>query len=153
MKKRWLSLGLVVLLAMAGGFAGGVFLAWRSEFRALSAARLAVQEQMSAIQHEDFARAYQFASFHVKQKLTPGAFETALRFQCQRLIQDATLQFGEVAWTADGSLCVEAFFHHNDGTISPAVFLLLPEEADWKVQSFEIGSPRRDGEKPAPLAI
>lgn len=134
---------------MAGGFAGGLFLAWKSESRALLAARHTVLEQMAAIQRDDFASAYQLASLHVKKTLSPEAFETALRLQCQRLIKDTVMDFGEIAWTADGSLCVEAFFHHNNGTVSPAVFLLLPEEADWKVQSFEIGSPYRPDRRKA----
>jgi hypothetical protein len=91
-----------------------------------------VYNQFSAVRTADFTRAYWQASSGIQQKFNRDQFTEMIRRECPGLDRAERIEFGLVRSREQHAL-IQVFFIDRDGAVTPAIYSLIHEGEDWKI--------------------
>lgn len=96
-----------------------------------------VREQVRAFREDDFASAYQHASAGFQERFNIEAFAELARTEYPALLRAERVEFGAVRFEGRHAL-VPVYFFLPDGDVIPCVYLLINEDASWKIDAARV---------------
>lgn len=92
----------------------------------------AVYSQISAVRTSDFTRAYWQASSGIRQKFNRDQFVEMIRSEYPGIGRAGRIEFGIVR-SRDRHALIQVFFIDPEGVVTPAIYSLVHEGEEWKI--------------------
>ncbi len=96
-----------------------------------------ILSQYQACRSDDLRQAYRQSSRAAQEHLTAVQFESKVRSQYGRIHSPEKVDFGEVSLERRRAY-VQVFYTNNAREITPALYTLVYESGEWRVENFEI---------------
>jgi Domain of unknown function (DUF4864) len=91
-----------------------------------------VYSQLSAFRTSDFTRAYWQASSGIQQKFNREQFTEMIRREYPGIARAERIEFGLVR-SREQHARIQVFFIARDGSVTPAIYSLIHEGEEWKI--------------------
>jgi Domain of unknown function (DUF4864) len=93
--------------------------------------------QFEACRSDDFDKAYGQASRGVQERFTLVQYVSKIRTEYGRFSQLQQLQFGPTSLEYHRAV-VEVYFSSARGQVTPALFTMIQENRNWRIENFEV---------------
>lgn len=96
-----------------------------------------VREQVRAFREDDFASAYRQVSASFQERFNIESFSELARTEYPALLRAERVEFGAVRFEGRHAL-VPVYFFLPDGDVVPCVYILVNEDAAWKIDAARV---------------
>jgi hypothetical protein len=96
-----------------------------------------VREQVRAFRADDFAGAYGQVSASFQERFNIESFSELARTEYPALLRAERVEFGAVRFEGRFAL-VPVYFFMTDGDVVPCVYILVNEDASWKIDAARV---------------
>jgi hypothetical protein len=96
-----------------------------------------VREQVRAFREDDFATAYRQVSASFQERFNIETFSDFARTEYPALLRAERVEFGAVRFDGRNAL-VPVYFFLADGDVIPCVYILVNEDAAWKIDAARV---------------
>jgi hypothetical protein len=113
---------------------------WRQRFEAEFDPKplyTVIFEQFEACRSDDFGKAYGQASRGVQEHFTLVQYVSKIQNEYGPISQFQKLQFGSTSLEYHRAM-VEVYFLSGTGQVTPALFTMIQENGDWRIENFEV---------------
>lgn len=96
-----------------------------------------VREQVRAFRDDDFTSAYRQVSASFQERFSIESFSELARTEYPALLRAGRVEFGAVRFEGRYAL-VPVYFFLADGDVIPCVYILVNEDATWKIDAARV---------------
>jgi hypothetical protein len=93
--------------------------------------------QFRACLEDDFRTAYDEASVTTQRHFTLVEFASRVRSKYGRILRPQKLEFAKASLEGSRAF-VEVYFVNGDRQVTPALFTMIQEQGQWRIENFEI---------------
>jgi Domain of unknown function (DUF4864) len=96
-----------------------------------------IYSQFRACLQDDFRTAYDEASVTTQRHFTLVEFASRIRTKYGTILRPQKLEFAKTSLQGSRAF-VEVYFVNGDRQVTPALFTMIQEQGQWRIENFEI---------------